>query len=76
MLTAEAGGKIITRNSSYFKKLHADFRLLNKENTYSYFEDEDSEDEDPDYDHDLMQEKDRCSRSGSNDHHSPGTFHT
>ena len=76
MLTAEGGGKTITRNSSYFKKLHADFRLLNKETTYSYFEDEDSEDEDPDYDHHFMPEEDRCSRSGSNDQHSPGTFHT
>ena len=36
LLTAEGSGKTITRNSSYFKKLHADFRLLNKETTYSY----------------------------------------
>ena len=30
MLTAEGGGKTTTRNSSYLKKLHADFMLLNK----------------------------------------------
>ena len=53
MLTAEGGGKTITRNSSYFKKLPPDFRLQNKETSYSYLEDEDSEEEDPDYDHSL-----------------------
>ena len=67
MLTAEGGGKTITCNSSYFKKLHADLRLQNKETTYSYLEDEDSEDQDADYDDHFMPEEDRCSRSESND---------
>jgi len=71
MLTAEGGGKTITRNSSYVKKLHAYFRLQNKETTHSY-----CGDEDPDYDHHFMPEEDRCSRSGSNDEHRPGTVHT
>ena len=64
-LTAEGGGKTTTRNSSYFNKLHADFRLQNKETTYSYMEDENSADQDPDYDHHFMPEENRCSRSGS-----------
>ena len=66
MLTAEGGGKTITRSSSCLKKLHVDFRLQNKETTYSYLEDEDSENEFPDYDHHFMPEEDRCSRSGPN----------
>ena len=76
MLTAEGGGKTITRNSSYFKKLHSDFGLQNKETTQSYLEDNDSEDEDPDNDHHFMPEEERCSRSKSCDYHSPGTAHT
>ena len=76
MLTAEGGVRTTTRKRNHFKKLHAGFRLLNKETTYSYFQDEDSEDEDPDYDLHIMPEENRCSRSGSDDYHHPGTVHT
>ena len=76
MLTAEDGGKTNMRRSSNFKKIYAEFRLKNKETTYSYLEDEDFEDDDPDYDRHFMTKEDRCSRSGSIDKHKPGTVHT
>ena len=66
-LTAEGCGKTITRNRCYFKIIHVDLRLQDKETTYSYLEDEDSGDKYPDYDHHFMPEEDRCSRSRSND---------